>query len=80
MAQGIYAPNMNMNDQRYYTAQYLNNTAYSMAQAQGNTALQAAIRGQHVPMLDLSTGIDLQWQALNAITPNPCNGGSCPSA
>ncbi|PSC76970.1 sodium phosphate symporter [Micractinium conductrix] len=53
-AQGIYAPNRDMDKQRYYVAQYLNNTAYSVAMADNNTDVLAQFEGLPNPVLYLN--------------------------
>lgn len=72
-AQGIYAPNRNLDKQRYTTASYLTSTAYSLAQATNNTALIAEIEGMPnfnrsspnwKPQLSLTDAISIQQDAL----------------
>ncbi|KAL4422787.1 hypothetical protein ABPG75_008984 [Micractinium tetrahymenae] len=79
-AQGLYAPNWDMDKQRYNTAQYLNSTAYSIAVATNNSALVSQSLGLPVPPLDLQQGIDLQQAALVSINAPICNGQVCPAA
>lgn len=44
-AQGIYAPNRNMGEQRYTTATYLTSTAWSVAQVRGGWGEGRLVRG-----------------------------------
>ncbi|PRW32920.1 phosphate transporter [Chlorella sorokiniana] len=83
-AQGIYAPNRGMDQQRYTTATYLTSTAWSVAQANNDTATLAWIQANlpnwnatsenWKPLLNLNMGIQAQQMALLNDSVPICNG------
>ncbi|KAI7845415.1 hypothetical protein COHA_000968 [Chlorella ohadii] len=83
-AQGIYAPNRNLDQQRYTTATYLTSTAWSVAQANNDTAtlswIQANLPNWNAtsdswkPLLNLNLGIQAQQMALLNDSVPICNG------